>query len=91
MNSDSPAIEADGEKDIGCEDLKSKQKASDVESEKGEASATASKKRNIAQITKDLDDDKVETENSQKSSKRLKLETDLQSSAMIVISSKLKS
>ena len=91
MNSDSPAIEANGEKDRDSEDLKSKQKASDVEGEKGETSAPSSKKRNISQITKDLDDDKVEPENSQKSSKRLKLEIDPQSSAMIVISSKLKS
>ena len=60
MNSDSPAIDANGEKDLRSEDLKSKQKASDVVEEKGETSAPASKKRNISQITKGLDDDKVE-------------------------------
>ena len=59
------------------------------EDSKGEASAPASKKRKISQITKDLDDHKVEPENSQKSSKKLKLETDPQSSAMVVISRQL--
>ena len=91
VNSDSPALDVNGEKDLDSEDLKSKQKAADKEDASGEKSVPASKKRNISQITEDLNDQKVEPENSQKSSKKLKLETDPQSSEMVVISSELKS
>ena len=91
MNSDSPALEVNKGKDLGSKHLESAQKDADKGEKKGETSAPASKKRSISQITKDLDNDKVEAENSEKSSKKLKLETDPQSSAMVVISSKLKS
>ena len=75
MNSDSPALEVNKEKDLGSKYLESDQKNADKEDTKGETSAPASKKRNISQITKDLVH-KVEAENSEPSSKKLKLETD---------------
>ena len=76
MNSDSPALEVNKEKDLRSEYLESDQKDADKEDTKGETSAPASKKRNISQITKDAvfksDDKKFKP-----SSKKLKLETDL--------------
>ena len=91
MNSDSPALEVNKGKDLGSKHLESAQKDADKGDKIVETSVPASKKRSLSQITKDLDNDKVEAKNSDKSSKKLKLEIVPQSSAMVVISSKLKS